>query len=195
MHLTHPENQAFFNRLLARLQLGRVADGPTWSAEPVVPRPSLGRPRREHPAGAYASAQRVLDSMPSKPAIIHRVGAPAYLPDADLIWLPNKDHFAALAAYYATLFRLLVLATARDGRLGRAEASDGRDGLVAHLGSVFLFGHVRLLSQTLEQAAGAIDTRLHALGKGRGPLFDAAAPAELAVDWILGRDERAKRTA
>jgi antirestriction protein ArdC len=195
MHLEHPDHQVFFDRLLARLRLGRFAAGPAWSTQPAVAPGALGRRRVEHPAGAYAAAQRVVDRMPSKPTIVHRAGPPAYLPGPDLIWLPDKDHFAELALYFATLFRLLVVATAREGRLGRDGRSREREGLVGGLGAVFLCGQVRLLSQTLEHEAGSIDVRLRALGRGRAPLFEAAEPAERAVDWILGHGEGAKRTA
>jgi antirestriction protein ArdC len=195
MHLEHPEHQAFFDRLLARLRLGRFADGPVWSAEPVAERGALGRRRVEHPAGAYAAAQRVVEHMPSRPAVIHRAGAPSYLPGVNAIWIPDKDHFAELANYYATLFRLLVVAAAHEGRLGPSAASGQREGLISEVGAVFLCGHVRLLSETLEHAAGSVARRLRDLRRGRAPLFEAAEPAERAVDRILGRGESAKRTA
>jgi len=195
MHLGHPEHQAFFDRLLARLRFGRFASGPAWSTEPVITAGVRDRSRVEHPAGAYAAARRVVERMPSKPTIVHRAGVPSYLPDTDVLWLPDKDYFAELALYYAALFRLLIVATASEGRLGRTGRSPEREGLVGQLGSVFLCGHVRLLSHTLEHAAGSIDVRLRELRRGRAPLFDAAGPAERAVDWVLGRSHGVKRSA
>ena len=102
--------------------------------------------------------------------------------------------------YYSVLFHELTHSTGHQSRLNRKgfSASDGewsafgstpyaREELVAEMGAAFLAGQAGIVERTIENSAAYVQSWLQRLKDDNRLVVQAAAQAQKAADFILGR--------
>lgn len=131
---------------------------------------------------------------------VREVGTQAfYRPSTDEITMPARDRFACSQEFYATFAHELTHATGHAKRCDRKpyETKITRGGyafeeLVAELGSLFATAHIGL-PQPITNHDSYIASWLAVLKNDKRCIFKAAAQAQRACDWILGRLDEAEQ--
>jgi antirestriction protein ArdC len=148
------------------------------------------------PDGGDTTPEHVVSNMPDPPAIKHGMTHAYYSPTDDCIGVPVPERFATSQGYYATLFHELIHATGHEKRLARpaltTRADFGSDPyckeeLIAEMGAAFLCGHVGIVELTMENSAAYLNSWKQRLQEDSTLIVQAAAQAQKAVDYILGR--------
>lgn len=143
-----------------------------------------------------AVCERVVREMPDPPVIHHVGGAAFYRPATDSIHLPQPERFNSPAEYYSTLFHELSHATGHESRLNRsgvtAETRFGspvysKEELIAEMGATFLCGHCGIETGVIDNSAAYIAGWLRSLHDDKRLVVHAAAAAQKATDFVLGR--------
>ena len=138
----------------------------------------------------------IVAKMPQPPAIKHGMAMAAYSPANDVVNMPDRSRFNAEDDYHATLFHELVHSTGHEKRLKRAGiverngyASEpyGKEELIAEMGSAFLCGYAGIADRTIHSSAAYLEGWLKSLKQDKTLLVHAAAQAQKAADFILGR--------
>jgi antirestriction protein ArdC len=140
------------------------------------------------------AAETIWANMPQRPAVVGSARA-CYSPQADNIGMPAREMFDASESYYSVLFHEATHSTGHESRLDRDTVRDSAFGthdyskeeLVAEMGAAFLCGHAGIDGATLEQSAAYIDGWRRKISKDPKLVVDAAAKAQKAADFILGR--------
>ena len=108
----------------------------------------------------------------------------------------ERAAFSSADGYYATLFHELAHSTGHPARLGRPDAVAhapygtppySREELVAEFAAAFLCHEAGIDPSRLAQSAAYVAAWLRALQDDRRLAVVAAAQAQHAADWILGR--------
>lgn len=195
---------------MARLQ----AEGKTMAPAPCYPflafvfnldqTEGIDRPADDVPAAKndpLEAAQNIVDAMPRRPAIRHGASLnPCYHVAWDVVDMPNPGQFETAAAYFAALHHELCHSTGAKSRLNRFETRAGEsreerygfEELVAELGAAFLSATCGLdNSARLDDVSAYIAGWLKALRDDKKLLLQAAAAAQKAADFILGKAEEA----
>lgn len=150
------------------------------------------------------AAEAVVKAMPDRPKIRHGKPRAFYSPSQDLVNLPKRELFESPEEYYSTKFHELVHSTGHRKRLARDEVMDfhgfgsepySREELVAEIGAAFLCGHAGIETATLENSASYIDGWLHRLKDDKRLVVTAAARAQKAADFILGKTQESQEAA
>jgi len=143
-----------------------------------------------------AEAERIMLGMPKPPLIVHGEPRAFYRPAADTVNLPRPDLFAEPEEYYSTAFHELTHATGHESRLNRRPSSEIRffgdreysqEELVAEMGAAFLCGQAGIAQATIVNSAAYIQGWLSVLKGSPKLVVHAAAQAQRAADYILGR--------
>lgn len=151
-----------------------------------------------------ARCEALVHGMPDAPAIETGRGQAAYQPARDTVLMPAPRQFESAAAYYATLFHELTHATGHARRLARpavmepatfASHAYSKEELVAEMGAAFLCGHCGIEAQTIERAAAYIAGWLSVLRGDSHLVVQAAAHAQRAADFLLGRMAQVREPA
>jgi antirestriction protein ArdC len=126
-------------------------------------------------------------------AVIRHGGNRAfYSPSEDLIQLPQPSWFPCADDYYAVALHETVHWSGHPNRLarplGRRQGIDAYafEELVAEMGAAFLCAHCGLPART--EHASYIDSWLDALRRDKRLIFVAAAAAQKAADYVIGRN-------
>jgi antirestriction protein ArdC len=117
----------------------------------------------------------------------YRGGRAYYAEEADYIQLPPIESFRDAEGFYAT-FAHETSVTAESG-LGRKVWGDegyAREELVAELGAAFLCADLEIKPEVQEDHASYIATWLQVLKNDTCAIFQAAAFAQRAVDYLHG---------
>jgi antirestriction protein ArdC len=160
--------------------------------------PVLNGSQREH--CPITEAENIVAAMPKKPEIRHGGGRACYSPSLDCVTIPKPEQFVSGQDYYSVLFHELTHSTGHASRLNRKGVS-GSDGewsafgstpyaceeLVAEMGAAFLSGHAGIVERTLDNSAAYIQSWLARLKEDRRLIVQAAAQAQKAADFILGK--------
>jgi antirestriction protein ArdC len=138
--------------------------------------------------------------MPKKPEIRHGGGRACYLPSVDRVEMPRAETFRSGQDYYSVLFHELTHSTGHASRLDRkgVGSSDGewssfgstpyaREELVAEMGAAFLAGHAGIVERTIDNSAAYVASWLQRLKEDTKLVVQAAAQAQKAADFILGK--------
>lgn len=154
--------------------------------------------RREH--RPIAEAERIVTAMPKCPQIKTGLARAFYSPSEDYVGMPAPDQFRSGEDYYSVLFHELTHATGHESRLSRkgVVGTEGdwsafgstpyaREELVAEMGAAFLCGHAGIVERTLENSAAYVQGWLSRLKDDPKLVVQAAAQAQKAADFILGR--------
>ena len=116
-----------------------------------------------------------------------------YSPAADHIQLPPFEAFKDKESYYATVLHELTHATRHATRLDRdlgrqrfGDAGYAREELVAELGAAFLCTDLGITPEIREDHADYIGHWLKVLAEDKHAIFQAAAHAQRAADYLQG---------
>lgn len=167
--------------------------------------PSLGERQHEH--SPIAEAERIVAAMPKRPEIRHGGGRACYVPSVDRVDMPKPESFVSEQNYYSVLFHELTHATGHESRLNRKGVGtpDGewsafgstpyaREELVAEMGAAFLAGHAGIVERTINNSAAYVQSWLQRLKEDSRLIVQAAAQAQKAADFILGRQSVPQET-
>jgi antirestriction protein ArdC len=138
----------------------------------------------------------IVAKMPQPPVVKHGMAQAFYSPTDDCVGMPARERFESEAHYFATLFHELIHASGSEKRLNRASLT-GRNGygsnpyckeeLIAELGSAFLCGYADIVNRTIDNSAAYLEGWLKQFQNDRTLIVYAAAQAQKAADFVLGR--------
>ena len=146
-------------------------------------------------------AAEIVAKMPEPPNIKHGKSHAYYSPIHDLVGMPEPKRFDSEDAYHATLFHELVHATGHEKRLKRQSITERtgfgsdpycKEELIAELGSAFLCGQAGIVERTIDNSAAYLEGWLKQLKQDRTLIVYAAAQAQKAADFILGRNQESE---
>jgi antirestriction protein ArdC len=138
----------------------------------------------------------IVAGMPQPPVIKHGMAQAFYSPREDCVGVPARERFDSEASYFATLFHELIHATGHEKRLNRASISERngfgsdpycKEELITELGSAFLCGYSDIVDRTIDNSAAYLEGWLKQFQNDRTLIVYAAAQAQKAADFILGR--------
>jgi antirestriction protein ArdC len=153
-------------------------------------------PATEEVPLAVTSAAEIVAKMPQPPKIKSGMSHAFYQPVNDTVGMPELKRFESEDAYHATIFHELIHSTGHESRLKRQSIMEKngfgsvpycKEELVAELGSAFLCGHAGIVDQTIDKSAAYIEGWLDSLRDDRKLIVYAAAQAQKAADYILGK--------
>lgn len=123
-------------------------------------------------------------------------GGAFYVPSKDEVYLPPLKDFESVESFYSTAFHELCHSTGHEKRLNRktltASAAFGSkdyslEELVAEIGSTMLLTECNLYNRLEQrQSAGYVKSWIARFKEKPALLWQSAAKAQKAVDWILG---------
>ena len=160
--------------------------------------PALNGSKRQH--APIVEAERIVDAMPKRPEIKRGLDRAFYSPSGDFVGMPAPAQFRSAEDYHSVLFHELTHATGHENRLNR-KGVNGADGersafgstpyakeeLVAEMGAAFLCGQAGIVERTLNNSAAYVASWLQRLKDDRRLVVHAAAQAQKAADFILGK--------
>jgi antirestriction protein ArdC len=153
-------------------------------------------PAEETSSFAVTAAVDIVAGMPQPPIVKHGMSHAYYSPANDIIGLPERKRFDTEDAYHATLFHELVHCTGHEKRLKRASIMERngfgsdpycKEELIAELGAAFLCGHAGIVERTIDNSAAYLEGWLKQLNQDKTLIVYAAAQAQKAADFILGK--------
>src|SRR6266487_2079754 len=160
--------------------------------------PVVSEPVREH--SPVQTAEKIVAGMPKRPGIKHGLAQAFYSPASDFVGMPAADQFNTGEDYYGVLFHELGHSTGHETRLNRKgfSASDGnwsafgsnpyaKEELVAEMTAAFLCGEAGIVERTIDNSAAYLASWLRRLKDDSKLVVNAAAQAQKAADWILGK--------
>lgn len=142
------------------------------------------------------NAQELIASMKDIPEIVFNAEKTCYIPALDKIMIPHRNLFRSDDEFYTTKFHELIHSTGHRNRLNRKGIQEVRFGsdvyskeeLIAEIGACFL-SNLCGMSSTFENSAAYVQGWLKALRNDPRMVVHAAAHAEKAVGFLLGRVE------
>ena len=148
--------------------------------------------------GSFASTKpaEIVAKMPQPPVVKHGMAQAFYSPTDDCVGMPERERFDGETSYFATLFHELIHATGHEKRLKRASIAERngfgsdpycKEELIAELGSAFLCGYADIVDRTIDNSAAYLEGWLKQFQNDRTLIVYAAAQAQKAADFILGR--------
>ncbi len=142
------------------------------------------------------TCEEVINNMQQAPTIEHGFSKACYVPSLDIVKMPPRSAFKSEAGYYTTLFHEITHSTGHASRLNRKGITEkntfgseeySKEELVAELGAAFLCGHTGIEQETIENSAAYIAGWRERLSTDKRLIISAAAQAQRAADFILGR--------
>ncbi len=142
------------------------------------------------------AAERIIANMPNPPAIEYGGTKAFYSPSADRITVPPRELFSSAEEFYATLNHEVAHSTGHPKRLNRdsiAEAAPfgsptyAAEELIAELSAAYLCAEAGISPAVIENEAAYLQGWLGKLKSDRRLIVIAAAKAQKAADYILGR--------
>ncbi len=140
----------------------------------------------------------IVAKMPQAPVIKHGMAMASYSPSKDVVNMPDHARFDAEDNYHATLFHELIHATGHETRLKRAGIMErngfgsnpySKEELIAEMGAAFLCGHAEIVERTIDNSAAYLQGWLEQLRSDKTLIVQAAAQAQKAADFILGKTQ------
>lgn len=110
--------------------------------------------------------------------------------------MPKPERFEHPEDFYATTFHKLTHSTGHESRLNRPGVTStisfgsrtySKEELIAEMGASFLCGHCGIENSVIENSAAYIAGWLKKLRDDKRLVVHAAAAAQKAADFILGR--------
>ena len=150
----------------------------------------------EMATGQVGKPDEIVANMPKRPVIKHGMTQSFYSPVEDCVGMPLRERFAREEEYFSALFHELIHATGHKTRLDRPNLSENagfgsdpysKEELIAEMGAAFLSGHAEIIDQTIDNSAAYLTGWLKRLEKEHTLIVQAAAQAQKATDFILGR--------
>jgi antirestriction protein ArdC len=153
-------------------------------------------PAEDNSSFVATEAAEIVAKMPQPPKIKHGMSHAYYTPVNDIVGMPEPKRFDTEDAYHATLFHELMHSTGHEKRLKRQSITERngygsdpycKEELVAELGSAFLCGQAGIVERTIDSSAAYLEGWLKQLKQDKTLIVYAAAQAQKAADFILGR--------
>jgi antirestriction protein ArdC len=141
-------------------------------------------------------AENLWEGMPQRPELHYGGDRACYMPGLDLVMLPPREAFGTSEGFYETLFHEAGHATGHAARLNRKELMAGShfgardyslEELVAELCAAFLCAEAGIDQAVIENQAAYLQGWFEKLQKEPSAFVTAAARAQKAADFILGR--------
>jgi antirestriction protein ArdC len=138
----------------------------------------------------------IVENMPKRPAIKYGLRSAFYSPSEDFVGMPSREMFSTEDAFYSTIFHEHVHASGHATRLNRPTLTESqgfgsdpycKEELIAEMGAAFLCGHAGIVESTMTDSAAYIQDWLEKLQNDKSLVVSAAAQAQHAADFILGR--------
>ena len=156
--------------------------------------------------GSFTSTkpEEIVVNMPQPPVIKHGMTRAYYSPREDCVGMPPRERFERTEDYYSTVFHELVHSTGHEKRLKRATVAEhngfgsdpyGKEELIAEMGAAFLCGQAEIAERTIDNSAAYINGWLERFRDDKMLIVQAAAQAQKATDFILGRTFQEKEAA
>lgn len=142
------------------------------------------------------AAERIIANMPNPPALEYGGTKAFYSPAADRITLPPRELFISAEEHFGSWAHEASHSTGHPKRLNRdsiAEAAPfgsatyGREELVAELSAAYLCAEAGISPAVIENEAAYLQGWLSKLKSEKRLIVIAAAQAQRAADYILGR--------
>ena len=143
-----------------------------------------------------AKPEEIVVQMPQPPILKHGMTHAYYSPHEDCVGLPPRERFERTEDYYSTVFHELVHSTGHEKRLKRSTLAEKsgfgsnpycKEELIAEMGAAFLCGLAEIGERTIDNSAAYLNGWLEQLRHDKMLIVQAAAQAQKAADFILGR--------
>jgi len=150
-----------------------------------------------HEHDPIEAAERIVAGMPNPPQIQHAGSKAFYSAISDRVTVPPRNLFTSAEEHAASLFHELAHASghqkrlARDGILEAAPFGSSvysKEELCAEMGAAFLCAEAGISPAVIDNQAAYVAGWLKKLRDDRKLLVNAAAQAQRAADFILGRN-------
>jgi antirestriction protein ArdC len=155
----------------------------------------LAKPRS--PFTPIERAEALVKGYPNPPTIRTDGSAAFYRPSTDSVTLPPPESFENPEAFYSVAFHELAHSTGHKSRLAREGVTDpqrfgnheySKEELIAEMSASFLRSFAGIDSEPLmDNSAAYLASWLRVLRKDSRMVVFAAAAAQKAVDWIVGK--------
>ena len=154
---------------------------------PEAPKPLDFRP--------LAACEAIIENMPQRPRCVFEKNSAYYSPKLDYVNMPAKESFSSVELFYNVMFHELSHASGHQSRLDRKTLTENaafgshaysKEELVAEMSAAFLSSHAGIDAPTIENSAAYIQSWLKVLKGDSKMIFQAAAQAQKAADFILG---------
>jgi len=156
----------------------------------------VARPKPS-PFSPIERAEALVKGYPNPPSIRTDGTAAYYGPSDDSVTIPPPESFESPEAFYSVLFHELGHSTGHKSRLAREGVTDpqrfgnhaySREELIAEVSASFLRAFAGIDTEPLtDNSAAYLASWLHVLRKDARMMVFAAAAAQKAVDWIVGK--------
>jgi len=149
-----------------------------------------------HEHDPIEAAERIIAGMPNPPEIEYAGSKAFYSPIADRITLPPRELFTNAEEFYATAMHETVHSSGSRKRLARegiceaapfGSAVYSKEELCAEMGAAFLCAEAGISNAVIGNQAAYIAGWLKKLRDDRKLVVHAAAQAQKAADYILGK--------
>ena len=116
--------------------------------------------------------------------------------------MPEKETFDGPEEYYSTLFHEFTHSTGHKARLNRPGITEthyfgdeiySKEELIAEMGAAMLSGVVGIENKTIKNSASYIQSWLGKLKEDKKLVVHAAAAAQKAADFILGKPSKSEQ--
>jgi len=149
-----------------------------------------------HDHAPIDAAELIVANMPQRPELETAGSKAFYSSLTDRVTMPPRELFTTAEEFYATLLHELCHASGHQKRLARetiteaapfGSATYSKEELCAEMGSAFLCAEAGISPVVIENQAAYVAGWLSKLRDDRKLLVYAAAQAQKAADFILGR--------
>ena len=149
-----------------------------------------------HQHAPIGECAEIMGCMPNAPEIVHAGSKAFYSLSTDRVTLPAPELFTSAAEYYATGFHELIHSTGHEKRLARASILEAApfesptysvEELVAEMGAAYLCAESGISPTVIENQAAYVSGWLKKLRDDRKLVVRAAAHAQQASDYVLGK--------
>lgn len=143
-----------------------------------------------------SACAEIVGCMPNAPEIQHGGSKAFYSALNDRVTLPPPELFTSAEEYYATGFHELIHSTGHQKRLARASILEAApfgsrtysvEELVAEMGAAYLCAESGISPAVIENQAAYVSGWLKKLRDDRKLVVRAAAHAQHAADYVLGK--------
>ena len=147
------------------------------------------------------SCERIVKDFKNCPTIVEREQQAYYSLARDLVNMPQRNTFENSEEYYSVLFHELGHSTMHPSRLDRkgaqghsffGEENYSKEELVAEFVASFLCASAGIENVTLDNSVSYLKGWVSALREKPRMLVEAAAQAQRATDYILGKNDDAQ---
>jgi antirestriction protein ArdC len=149
-----------------------------------------------HEHDPIAAVEMLVANMPQRPDLQTAGSKAFYSSLSDRVTMPPRELFTSAEEYYATLLHELTHSTGHPGRLARDTITEAapfgsavysKEECVAEMGSAYLCAEAGISAPVIANQAAYVAGWLKQLRDDRKLLVHAAAQAQKAADFILGR--------